>query len=50
MRGRPGLVTAYQRDMAIFPTTTQRVWFAVFSLLMTEARNVPCAACGAPPR
>lgn len=34
MRGRPGLVTAYQRDMAIFPTTTQRVWFAGFALIM----------------
>lgn len=34
MRGRPGLVTAYQRDMAIFPTTTQRVWFVIFSLVL----------------
>lgn len=34
MRGRPGLVTAYQRDAAILPTTTQRVWFAVFSLAL----------------
>ncbi|MDJ0497005.1 MAG: branched-chain amino acid ABC transporter permease [Acidimicrobiia bacterium] len=34
MRGRPGLVTAYQRDMAIFPTNTQRVWFAAFALVM----------------
>lgn len=32
MRGRPGLVTDYRRDMAIFPTTTQRVWFVVFAL------------------
>ena len=34
MRGRPGLVTAYQRDQAIFPTNTQRVWFAIFALIM----------------
>lgn len=34
MRGRPGLFTAYQRDAAIFPTTTQRVWFALFCVAL----------------
>ena len=34
MRGRPGLITAYERDMAIFPTNTQRVWFVAFALVM----------------
>lgn len=27
MRGRPGLITEYSRDMAIFPTSTRLVWF-----------------------
>ncbi len=34
MRGRPGLVTAYRRDMSILPTTTQRVWFFSFCIVV----------------
>lgn len=29
MRGRPGLVTSYRRDIALFRTGTQRLWLAV---------------------
>jgi branched-chain amino acid transport system permease protein len=32
MRGRPGLITEYRRDTAVLPTTTQRVWFALFAV------------------
>lgn len=34
MRGRPGLVTRYGRDMAIFPTTTSLGWFVALAVLL----------------
>ncbi len=32
MRGRPGLITDYRRDMAIFRTNTQLAWFVVMAI------------------
>ncbi len=34
MRGRPGLITAYGRDMAMFPTRTSLSWFGVLAVLL----------------
>jgi branched-chain amino acid transport system permease protein len=34
MRGRPGLITDYRRDMAIFPSTTGAVWFGVLVVVL----------------
>ena len=34
MRGRPGLITDYRRDMAILPTTTQRAWFVAMAVAL----------------
>lgn len=34
MRGRPGLITDYARDMAIFPTTTSLAWFVAFAVVL----------------
>ncbi|MGI9647980.1 MAG: branched-chain amino acid ABC transporter permease [Acidimicrobiia bacterium] len=34
MRGRPGLITDYRRDMAILPSTTQRTWFAAMAVVL----------------
>ena len=34
MRGRPGLISDYRRDMAILPTTTQRTWFIIMALVL----------------
>ena len=57
--GISGLVTAYRRDMSIFPTTTQRVWFLVFCIalatlafflsddLASRAASAAAAAIGA---
>ncbi|MDX2343667.1 MAG: branched-chain amino acid ABC transporter permease, partial [Acidimicrobiia bacterium] len=59
MRSRPGLVTAYRRDMSIFPTTTQRVWFLALCMalgsltfflsddLASRAASAAAAAVGA---
>ena len=42
MRGRPGLVTRYSRDMAIFPTTTGLLWFgALVVVLLLLGLNLP---------
>ncbi len=34
MKGRPGLMTGYGRDMAIFPTTTSLGWFVAFAVAL----------------
>ncbi len=42
MRGRPGLITDYRRDMAVFPSTTRLVWFGLLSLgLIWLGLNLP---------
>ena len=37
MRGRPGLITTYGRDLAIFPASTSAAWFAVLATLLVIA-------------
>ncbi len=34
MRGRPGLITNYARDMAIFPSSTRLVWFGALVVVL----------------
>ena len=42
MRGRPGLVTRYSRDMAILPTTTGILWFGALVVeLLLLGLNLP---------
>ena len=42
MRGRPGLITGYSRDMGIFPTNTPRGWFLAFAVaLVMIGLNLP---------